>query len=262
MAGTNLAAALARNYSDTILVTPNLRGSLVPQMLGLHDGNGVVELLAGTATLNQVARRPADVPRLRVITPGVESALGTADFQFDAVSRLVARLREESRYVIIEAEGGEGSTDAFAFAEFADAAVIVVEASRTVKSEAVSCARRLDQVHTMLLGSVLMAPVEVPPRWRSEPPPKVRPLPDPSDEQLPDLPPRAVRMRPAQPEQRPARRPDSPPAQDAPSAQRPPRELSQTWPFPKPGLPAEEDKPRRHTTGSERPRRAADTGTG
>jgi capsular polysaccharide biosynthesis protein len=314
MTGTNLAAALARIYSDTILVTPNLHGSLVPQMLGLDDGVGLVELLSGTATLDQVTRRPADIPRLRVITPGRDSAISPTDFQFDAVNKLVARLRGQSRYVIIEAEGGEGSTDAFAFAEFADAAVVVIEASRTVKDDAVACARRLDQVHTVLLGSVLMPPVEIPARWRPEPVAKVRPLPDRplpdrpladrpladralDEEPLTEIQPRLSRPRSASwSEPRPASRteprpssrteprpssrteprppsrteprsPGRPEASATPSsspASRPPREFSQTWPFPKPGLPPEEDedKPRRPRTGSERPHRSADTGTG
>ncbi|HEY1644167.1 MAG TPA: Wzz/FepE/Etk N-terminal domain-containing protein [Streptosporangiaceae bacterium] len=279
---TNLAAALARSYSDTILVTPNLHGSLVPQILGLDDGAGLVELLSGTVSLDQVARRPADIPRLRVVTPGRESTLSTTDFQFDAVSKLVSRLREESRYVIIEAEGGEGSTDAFAFAEFADAAVVVIEASRTVKSDAIACARRLDQVHTVLLGSVLMPPIEIPARWRAEPVARVRSLPDRTDDQLTDLQPRVSRARPASraearpsaesrpsteprapsyTEPRPPGRPESKPT-PGPAIPRLPRELNQTWPFPKPGLPSEEDKPRGPRSGSERPHRPADTGTG
>lgn len=254
MTGVNLAASLARTYSDTILVAPNLRGSLAPQMLGLDDGHGLVELLAGTATLGDIARRPANIPRLRVITPGVESAIETTDFQFDAVRNLVSRLREESRYVIIEAEGGEGSTDAFAFAEFADAAVIVLEASRTVKAEAMACARRLDQVHTMLLGSVLVSPVDVPPQWRNPPMAKVRPLPDRSEQRQPEVPPTAVRRRPAS-------RPEPRPSLDGTADQRPPRDSSQTWPFPRPGLPPEEENPKQRATASERQRRA-DTGTG
>lgn len=289
MTGVNLAASLARTYSDTILVTPNQRGSLAPQMLGLDDGHGLVELLAGTATFGDVARRPADIPRLRVITPGVESAIGTTDFQFDAVASLVTRLRAESRYVIIEAAGGEGSTDAFAFAEFADAAVIVLEASRTTAADAMSCARRLDQVHTTLLGSVLISPVDAPPKLRNAPAAKVRPLPDRSPQRLPEMPAggapapgapapgapaagasaAAARRRPAsrhesRPQQDVLRRAEDllGPAEEAPASSRPPRDLSQTRPFPRPSLPPEEEKPKQRPPVGERQRRAADTGTG
>lgn len=265
MTGTNLAAALARVYSDTILVTPSLRGSLVPEMLGLDDGHGLAELLAGTASLSQVARRPADVPRLRVITPGLESALNATDYQFDAISKLVSRLREESRYVIIEAEGDEGAADSFAFAEFADAAIVVIEATRTEKGEAISCARRLDRVHTVVLGSVLMSPVDIPSGRPPVPVARVRPLPDASADHEPGRP-RSGRSGPAGPrpagrtEPRPAERREPRSRPGSPSAARLPRELNQTWPFPKPE--AEEEVPRTQRTETQRSHRPADTGTG
>ncbi len=88
----NLAATLARTRSDVILVCADLRDSVTPQLLGVGDGRGLAEVLAGHATISEVARRPAEVVRLRVITPGVDTSAALNHLQHDATRRIVAEL--------------------------------------------------------------------------------------------------------------------------------------------------------------------------
>jgi capsular polysaccharide biosynthesis protein/MinD-like ATPase involved in chromosome partitioning or flagellar assembly len=264
----NVAAALARNYGGTILVSPNLRTSLAPQMLGLNSAYGLADVLAGVTDLSEVIKRPAEIPRLQVITPGVESAADASDYEFDTINRLVSRLREEARYVVIEAAGGEDSTEAFAFAEFADAAIIVLESTRTTQADALRCARLLDQVHTVLLGSVLLSPVDPAEKWRTAPPEPVRPVAG-RTRQAPAAMPTAIRRRPDP-------RPGPRPAQDALGGNRVPsagnrvpsagnrivRDPAPTRPMPVVGPAAEEQPAKQRTAGSEGEPGAADTGTG
>ena len=155
MIAVNLASALARMHVDAVLVCGDM-GTVAPQLLGLGEGRGLAELLIGSATVSEVARRPADLPRLRVITPGLDSAVTLYDLQHDVVKHLAVELRAAAHYVIIEAQSSGESADTFALAQFADAALIVVDVPRTIKSDAVACVQRLDRLRTPALGALVL----------------------------------------------------------------------------------------------------------
>ena len=155
----NLAATLARTRSDVILVCADLRDAVTPLLLGVGDGRGLAEVLAGTATVSEVARRPAEVARLRVITPGVDTAAALNHLQHDSTRRIVAELQRDARYVVIEAQATGDGADTFSLAEFADAAVVVIEVSSTRQSEAADSIHRLDRMRTAVLGATVLPPI-------------------------------------------------------------------------------------------------------
>jgi capsular polysaccharide biosynthesis protein/Mrp family chromosome partitioning ATPase len=158
----NLAATLARTRAEVILVCADLRDAVTATLLGVGDGRGLAEILAGTATAGEVAREVADVPRLRVITPGVDTTAALSHLQHDASRRLVAGLQRDARYVVIEAQAtGEGA-DTFSLAEFADAALVVLELEKTLQSEASDSVRRLDRMHTAVLGAAVLPNIAPP----------------------------------------------------------------------------------------------------
>ncbi len=161
VAATNLAATLARTHGDVLLVCADVFGSTAPQLLGLGDGRGLSELLAEKATLSDVTRQPADNPRLKVITPGLDPAAVLYHLQYDLTSRVARLLRTEARYLIIEvpaaldAEGAE----TFALAEFADAALVVIELARSRRAEVTDCVRRITRLRTPVLGAMVLPPL-------------------------------------------------------------------------------------------------------
>src|SRR6266567_2792364 len=155
----NLAATLARTRSEVILVCADLRDAVTPQLLGVGDGRGLAEVLAGTATVSEAARRPAEVARLRVITPGVDTAAALNHLQHDVTRRIVAELQRDARYVVIEAQATGDGADTFSLAEFADAAVVVIEVSSTRQSEAADSIHRLDRMRTAVLGATVLPPI-------------------------------------------------------------------------------------------------------
>jgi capsular polysaccharide biosynthesis protein/Mrp family chromosome partitioning ATPase len=247
----NLAATLARTRADAILVCADLRDAVTPRLLGVEDGRGLAEVLAGFATVSEVTRQPAEVARLRVITPGVDTAAALNHLQHDSVRRIVAELQRDARYVVIEAQAtGEGA-DTFSLAEFADAAVVVIEISRTRQSEAADSIRRLDRMRTAVLGAAVLPPM----RGKSG----TRPA-KPEPRQAPGRPrPRQGRARAAQAlaESRPM--PGQPQRTAASSAAAAPRGAGETWPLPrvpvasavdKAPRPAKEDPAKKAAGGS------------
>jgi len=152
----NLAVTLARTHSEVVLVCANMNSTVAPKLLGLGEGEGLAELIAGSATVRDVVQGPAGMPGLWVITPGADPSLAFYHLQHDTSRALTLQLRQDARYVIIEAPAADGGADTFALGEFADAALVTIEAGRTTKSEAIDCGRRLRQLHTPVLGAAVL----------------------------------------------------------------------------------------------------------
>src|SRR5450755_185681 len=168
----NLAGTLARTRSDVVLVCADPHGTVTPQLLGVGDGRGLAEILAGTATASEVARRPPDEQRLRVITPGIDTSGVLLHLQYEASRRLLSQLRHEARYVIVEVQSVGEDSDAFALAEFADAAIMAIETSLTTRSGAADCLQRLDRLRTSVLGAVVLPAPSTKKSRRPAPPPQ------------------------------------------------------------------------------------------
>ena len=152
----NLAATLARIRGDVILVCADLDSSLSPQLLGMASERGLAEVITGSATMDEVATPWPEISRLRVITPGLDKTAALQEVQYDSCRRLVAAMRSEARYVVVEVAGTADGADTLGLAEFADAALIVAEVGKTERGEVVSCIRRLDHLRTEVLGAAVL----------------------------------------------------------------------------------------------------------
>lgn len=152
----NLAVTLARTHSEVVLVCANMNSTVAPKLLGLGEGEGLAELIAGNATVRDVVQGPSGMPGLWVITPGADPSLAFYHLQHDTARALTTQLRRDARFVIIEAQAADDGADTFALGEFADAALVTIEAARTTKAEAVECVRRLRQLRTPVLGTVVL----------------------------------------------------------------------------------------------------------
>jgi capsular polysaccharide biosynthesis protein len=152
----NLAVTLARTHSEVVLVCANMNSTVAPKLLGLGEGEGLAELIAGNATVRDVVQGPAGMPGLWVITPGADPSLAFYHLQHDTARALTSQLRRDARYVIIEAQSADDGADTFALGEFADAALVTVEVNRSTKTEALDCVRRLRQLRTPVLGATVL----------------------------------------------------------------------------------------------------------
>jgi capsular polysaccharide biosynthesis protein len=150
----NLAAALARIRAEVVLICADQQDSVAAALLGIGaGGRGLAELIAGTATTAEVAQ-PSAVSRLRVITPGMDPD-AVDDMQYYAGQRVVTALKQDARFVVIDA-GTATAGRASGLAEFADGAIIVAEVNRTGRSEIADCARRLHRIRAEVLGAAVL----------------------------------------------------------------------------------------------------------
>lgn len=155
----NLAAALARTRADVVLASASPRSTSVAQPPGQGGARGgLLELLAGTVRLSDVALQPVEAPGLRVIPRGQDSLLSFDQFQHRSLKRLISELRGEGRYVIIDAPAAGDGSDGFVLAEFADAAIVVIELAATSKTDTEECVSRLDRWGSTILGAAVVPP--------------------------------------------------------------------------------------------------------
>lgn len=161
LVAANLAAAFARTGSETVLISaqlPDSVGEAVP-VTGLFDVDaapGLSDVLAGRDELADVAQRAPRTPWLRVITTGGTASAGGL-LQSQSLRDLLATLRREAEYVVIEAPSTASSADAQSLASVADAAILAVELRRTSYAQVVDASEQLRRVGTPVLGAVVMA---------------------------------------------------------------------------------------------------------
>ena len=154
----NLAAALARTSDRTVLICADLHGTTAPELLGVSRGRGLSEVLTGAARVSEVAAPTGDLPRLRVITPGIDASRAVLAMQQAKLKRLFSDVMDDARYVVIEVQSLGENSDAFGLAQFAEAAVVAVEVERSSRDDIVDCVRRLSRLRTPLLGTVVLRP--------------------------------------------------------------------------------------------------------
>lgn len=156
----NLAAALARTGTDVVLLgayAPDsmMQAAPLARLLGVAPTPGLSDVLAGRANLGEATQRAARNPTLRVITAGgTGSAAGL--LQSQALKEIVAKLRGNAEYVVIEAPSTSTGADAQSLASLADAAIIAVELKRTRRPDIADAAEQLRRVGTQVLGAVIM----------------------------------------------------------------------------------------------------------
>jgi Mrp family chromosome partitioning ATPase len=138
-----------------MLVCADLEGSVIAGMVGLAQGPGLTEALAGQLTPDEVSQQPAGTPSLRVITPGTGAATAD-DFRQDAIDMFIGDLRDHARYIVVEAPAVVSGPDVYTLAHAADATVLVVEGRRTRSDDVIAAVRQLGRIGTAVLGTVLL----------------------------------------------------------------------------------------------------------
>jgi Mrp family chromosome partitioning ATPase/capsular polysaccharide biosynthesis protein len=144
----NLAAALARTGSETLLVCSDPRTDTVGELLGLPEGPGLAEALLEGEDPGGLEVRPDAVPRLRVLRHGSPGL--TAPVQGTAMTELVRLLRTNADYVVVSVAAVGERADAHALAGAAHLLLPVVELDRT---------RRADLVGLLTLAERFGVPV-------------------------------------------------------------------------------------------------------
>jgi Mrp family chromosome partitioning ATPase len=155
LVAANLAAGLARTQPRVILICADMQGSVVPRIMGMPARPGLGELMTGQLSAAEVDSADTGVPRLSVVTPGIDG-LSDAAIQRDALERLLSVLRHEARFVVVEAPPLAEAADVYALASLADATLVAAETGRDARSDLREGVQRLEQLGSSLLGVLIL----------------------------------------------------------------------------------------------------------
>jgi len=150
----NLGVALAQSGSRVMLIEADLRRPRVTRYMGLISGAGLTNVLAGTASLHEVAQPWGD-GKLTVLgagpmPPNPSEMLGSAQMR-----GLLDDLRQTFDFVVIDAPPLLPVTDAAVLTVLSDGCVVSTRYGNTRREELTETAAVLQRIDGKLLGVVL-----------------------------------------------------------------------------------------------------------
>lgn len=152
----NLATAMARQGRRTVIIDGDMRIPGLHSLLGVPNGPGLAELLAGRieGTMNQVLH-DAPVPNLKVLTSGLARNNPYELLDLSRLQPVLATLRQQGEAIIIDSPPVLQTGDALKISSVVDGVIFVVEAGRTDQRQATWAKRLLENVGAKVVGGVL-----------------------------------------------------------------------------------------------------------
>uniref|UniRef100_A0A7V6A3E1 Exopolysaccharide biosynthesis protein n=1 Tax=Desulfobacca acetoxidans TaxID=60893 RepID=A0A7V6A3E1_9BACT len=152
----NLAISLSHEVHKTVLlVDADMRSPSVHNYFGFPQGKGLVDYLAGEATLPDLLVHPEGFDKL-VILPGGRPVMGASELiGSPMMGNLVRELKHfyPDRYVLFDLPPVLSYADPLAFAPFVDGIILVVQMGKTSRDDIEKCVQVFKNFP--VLGTVL-----------------------------------------------------------------------------------------------------------
>jgi capsular exopolysaccharide synthesis family protein len=150
----NLGVVLAQAGKRTLVVDCDLRKPKVHQLFGIRNMEGMVNVLVGELSLEQVARDVA-VPDLKVVTSGPIPPNPSELLGFRRFSELLDHARQDFDYLLLDTPPVERVSDANILAGQVDGTLLVFNARNTRKAAVRHTVHSLQSVGANVLGTVM-----------------------------------------------------------------------------------------------------------
>jgi capsular exopolysaccharide synthesis family protein len=148
----NLGVVLAQADKNVLILDCDLRKPAMHKMFGLQNLWGIVDVLIGEYSLQEIWQEP--LPQLKVATvgcipPNPPELLGSERFV-----ELLDQTRQEFDYILLDVPPTQLVSDSMIAATQGDGVLLVIDAERTRKRDAWQSIRSLESVGTPVLGTV------------------------------------------------------------------------------------------------------------
>lgn len=150
----NLALSLAAKGYSTILADMDLRNPSLADILGLAEGPGMIDILKGKNSLEEVMM-PYQETRLRIISGGKPAASATRILSDQVMTDLIEKLRGQADFVILDTPPCAVLSDASIIARAADASLFVVRQDYARVDRILEGIRNLSETGVDVTGCVL-----------------------------------------------------------------------------------------------------------
>lgn len=149
----NLALALAEADNNVLLVDGDMRRSMVQEYLKLDGSVGLSTVLSGAIPLSE-ALQETTFPGLTVLTAGATPPNPSELLASQAAKKLLAELRGQFDYVIVDSSPLLAVTDGTLLAANADGALLLARYGKTRRDQLTHASEALSNVGAALLGAV------------------------------------------------------------------------------------------------------------
>jgi succinoglycan biosynthesis transport protein ExoP len=159
----NLAAVLGKAGKRVIVIVADLRRPRLERFFGLGDGSsgaeaapiGLTNVLAGEVSVEEALLTVPDLPNVRILRSGPMAGNPAELLESSGMRNVVARLRDQADFILIDAAPVLGVSDALVLCRLADAVLLVADAKRTRRTTVSQAREQLMQMNGKLIGSVL-----------------------------------------------------------------------------------------------------------
>jgi polysaccharide biosynthesis transport protein len=158
----NLAAVLGRAGKRVVVVAADLRRPRVASFFGIPDGRssmngmqGLTNVLADEVDVGSALRDANGHPNVRVLPSGPMVGTPAELLESNSMRRVIARLRADADFVLIDGAPILGVSDGLALARLADGVILVADAGRTPRTAVTQASDQLSQMDATIIGAVL-----------------------------------------------------------------------------------------------------------
>ncbi|MBA2712418.1 MAG: CpsD/CapB family tyrosine-protein kinase [Rubrobacteraceae bacterium] len=149
----NLGVVLAQANKSTLLVDCDLRKPIIHKIFGLKNLWGIVNVLVGERSLEDVQQHPME--GLQVVTSGPLPPDPAALLSSRRFSNFLEEARQRFDYVLLDVPPTEIVSDPVTVAAQADGVLLVFDAQNTRKGAVRRSVRNLESVGATVLGTVM-----------------------------------------------------------------------------------------------------------
>ncbi|MDP8956172.1 MAG: polysaccharide biosynthesis tyrosine autokinase [Actinomycetota bacterium] len=149
---TNLAATLAQAGKRVVLVSADLRKPSIHRFFRIYNTVGLVDVLAGEASLRQAVK---EVAKVQLLLSGPIIANPSEVLQSEQMGELLDDLKEIADFVIIDSAPILVVADSLALAPRVDGVLVIADAQATSRAAVTTAHNQLEQVGATLIGAVL-----------------------------------------------------------------------------------------------------------
>lgn len=151
----NLGISLAQASRRVLLIDADLRSPVLHETFGLHNEIGLTSLLVGEQGEARRALRQTGIPGLRVLTAGPDSSSPAELLASPQARSLLAQLRSQADYVLIDAPPLLSVADAGILAQLVDGVLLIVQLAATRRNDLQDAIAYLDRIKAPLRGVIL-----------------------------------------------------------------------------------------------------------
>ena len=151
----NLALALAQCGSSVVLLDCDLRRPSASRLLGIPNGKGMSNYLAGNNTADEVIQQYAGESNLWIVPSGPTPPNPAELVSSPLMATLLHELSARFKYIIVDSPPLLAVTDATIISTLVDGCVLIVESGVTPKKLILRASKMLSGANARLLGVVL-----------------------------------------------------------------------------------------------------------